>query len=153
MEKNNISKLNCWDTSQQEISRNLKEIWNDHCFADVTLAFDDEVQIKTNRTLLAAISPVLRGAMKSVSGHNSCIFLFGMESSTVKSLLEFVYQENINIEKDKLEHFLNTARKLKINGFIEANEAEHKKVDNVNVGISPRNLPDESIEIKKALIY
>ena len=150
MEKRNIAKLN-WDTSQQEINRNLKQIWNDQCFTDVTLAFDDEVQIKTNRTLLAAISPVLRGAMKSVSGHNSCIFLFGMESSTVKSLLEFVYQENINIEKDKLEHFLNTARKLKINGFIEANEAEHKKVDNVNVGISPRNLPDESIEIKKGI--
>ena len=141
-----------WDTSQQEIIRNLKQIWNDQSFTDVTLAFDDEVQIKTNRTLLAAISPVLRGAMKSVSGHNSCIFLFGMESSVVKSLLEFVYQENINIEKHKLEHFLNTARKLKINGFIEeANEAEHKKVDNVNVGISPRNLPDESIEIKKGI--
>ena len=151
MANSNIAKLN-WDTSQQEIIRNLKQIWNDQCFTDVTLAFDDEVQIKTNRTLLAAISPVLRGAMKSVSGHNSCIFLFGMESSTVKSLLEFVYQENINIEKDKLEHFLNTARKLKINGFIEeANEAEHKKVDNVNVGISPRNLPDESIEIKKGI--
>ena len=61
-------------------------------------------------------------------------------------------KKNINIEKHKLEHFLNTARKLKINGFIEeANEAEHKKVDNVNVGISPRNLPNESIEIKKGI--
>ena len=145
MEKRNIAKLN-WDTSQQEINRNLKQIWNDQCFTDVTLAFDDEVQIKTNRTLLAAISPVLRGAMKSVSGHNSCIFLFGMDSSTVKSLLEFVYQENINIEKDKLENFINTATKLKIKGFIEANEEE---VD--NVVISASSVPNESIEIKKGI--
>ena len=148
MESSNFVKLN-WDShsTQHQIIRNLKQIWNDQSFTDVTLAFDDEVKIQANRTLLAAISPVLRGATKSVIGHNSCIFLFGLESSSVKSLLEFVYREEISIEKNKLENFLSTAQILKINGFIEPNEAEHKNMD--DVAISPSNLQEESLEIKK----
>ena len=143
MESSDFVKLN-WDSTKPQIIRNLKQIWNDQSFTDVTLAFDDEVKIQTNRTLLAAISPILRGATKSITGHNSCIFLFGLKSSSVKSLLEFVYKEEISIEKNKLENFLSTAQILKINGFIEPNEDEHK-----NVEISPSNVSEESIDIKE----
>ena len=58
-----------------------------------------------------------------------------------------VYREEISIEKNKLENFLSAAQILKINGFIEPNEAEHKNMD--DVAISPSNLQEESLEIKK----
>ena len=122
MDVSSYIKLN-WDSSQHQIVGNLKQIWEDQNFTDVTLAFDDDVQIKTNRTLLAAVSPVLRGALKSVSGFNSCIFLYGLESSLMKCLLDFVCFEEISIQKENLDNFINTATKLKINGFMEPSES------------------------------
>ena len=125
MDVSSYIKLN-WDSSQHQIVGNLKQIWEDQNFTDVTLAFDDDVQIKTNRTLLAAVSPVLRGALKSVSGFNSCIFLYGLESSLMKCLLDFVCFEEISIQKENLDKFINTATKLKINGFMEPSESNQK---------------------------
>ena len=131
MDGSSYVKLN-WDSSKHQIVGNLKQIWEDETFTDVTLAFDDDVQIKTNRTLLAAVSPVLRGALKSVSGVNSCIFLFGLESSLMKSLLDFVCLEEIDIQKENLDKFINTATKLKINGFMEPPESNQKHEINKN---------------------
>ena len=125
MDVSSYVKLN-WDSSQHQIVGNLKQIWEDQNFTDVTLAFDDDVQIKTNKTMLAAVSPVLRGALKSVSGLNACIFLYGLESSLIKSLLDFVCFEEISIQKENLDKFINTATKLKINGFMEPPESNQK---------------------------
>ena len=44
-------KLN-WDNYPENLLNNLKTLWSDNGFNDVTLAFDDESQFNVNRTLL-----------------------------------------------------------------------------------------------------
>ena len=52
--------------------------------------------------------------------------MFGIESSLVKSLLDFVFFGEINIEKDKLEGFVKIANKFQIDGFtFEGQQTDH----------------------------
>ena len=109
-------KLN-WDKCPENLLNNLKTLWSDNGFNDVTLAFDDESQFNVNRTLLAALSPHLKSILRKVQGHKPWLYMFGLDSSLVKSLLDFVFFGEINIEKDKLEGFVKIANKLQIDGF------------------------------------
>ena len=111
-------KLN-WDTASAQLLTSLKEVWADDGFSNVTLVFEDESCIKTNRTLLAAVSPVMRHFLKMNTATNCQILMFGMESSMVRALLDFIFTEEICIEQEKLELFCSTASKLKVDGFIE----------------------------------
>ena len=119
-------KLN-WATSSAQLLVSLKQIWTDDGFSNITLTFEDESEIKTNRTLLAALSPVMRNFLKQgKETQNSQIFMFGIESSIMKALLEFIFTEEICIEQERLDLFFSTASKLKVNGFTaEDNKKEH----------------------------
>ena len=119
-------KLN-WDTASAQMLTSLKEIWADEGFLNITLAFEDESVIHTNRTLLAAISPVMRSFLKGDNTPNSKLLMFGMESSMVRALLDFIFIEEICIEQEKLDLFFRTASKLKVNGFMEgkSNKKQH----------------------------
>ena len=109
-------KLNL-DQCSENLLKNLKILWSDNGFNDVTLAFDDESQFNVNRTLLAALSPHLKSILRKVQGHKPWLYMFGLESSLVKSLLDFVFFGEISIEKNKLESFVKMANKLQIDGF------------------------------------
>ena len=118
-------KLN-WENCSENLLNNLKTLWSDNCFNDVTLVFDDESQLNVNRTLLAALSPHLRSILNKVQGYRPWLYMFGIESSLVKSLLDFVFFGEINIEKDKLEGFVKIANKFQIDGFtFEGQQTDH----------------------------
>ena len=111
-----IIHLNCDDFPSQ-ITDNLKHLSGDPDFADVTLAFEDDTRISGNKIVLSAISPVLRNTLKKLPGPNPCVLLFGMNSNIVKSLLDFVFMGQIDIQKDCLDGFLQIANLLQIKGF------------------------------------
>ena len=115
----NTVKLN-WASASAQLLTSLKEVWTDDGFSNVTLAFEDESFIQTNRTLLAAVSPVMKQFLKMNSAPNCQILMFGLESSMVRALLDFIFTEEICIEQDKLEMFFGTASKLKVDGFMES---------------------------------
>ena len=115
----NTVKLN-WESASAHLLTSLKEVWSDDGFSNVTLAFEDESFFQTNRTLLAAVSPVMRQFLKMNTAPNCQILMFGLESSMVRALLDFIFTEEICIEQDKLERFFATASKLKVDGFMES---------------------------------
>ena len=124
-------KLN-WQTASAQLLISLKEIWANDCFSNVTLTFEDGTVIQSNRTLLAALSPVMRNILEGKDSQNSKILMFGIDPSTMEALLDFVLTEEICIEQEKLDLFLSTATKLKVCGFMEDNiENVTEKSDDV----------------------
>ena len=121
-------KLN-WDTASAQLLTNLKEVWTDHGFSNVTLAFEDESSIQTNRTLLAAISPVMKHFLKLNKASDCQILMLGIESSMVRALLDFIFTEEICMDQEKLELFFETASKLKVDGFTERGMTKNYQVD------------------------
>ena len=63
------------------------------------------------------------------TSHTSQILMFGIESSMVRSLLDFIFNEELCMEQEKLELFFGTASKLKIDGFMETAQTEMKQSD------------------------
>ena len=113
-------KLN-WQTASAQLLIGLKEIWANDGFSNVTLTFEDGTVIQSNRTLLAALSPVMRNFLQGKESQNSKILMFGIDPSTMEALLDFVLTEEICLEQEKLDLFLSTATKLKVCGFMEDN--------------------------------
>ena len=137
-------KLN-WASSSAQLLESLKEIWASDGFSNITLTFEDESEIFTNRILLAALSPVMRNFLQGKESQNSKIFMFGIDSSTMKSLIDFIYTEEICIEQEKLDMLLSTASKLKVNGFMEAMKdmpAENTGHDTLN---DPQHEPKQEL--------
>ena len=116
-----------WETASAQLLTSLKEVWADDGFSNVTLVFEDESFIQTNRTLLAAISPVMRNFLKMNAAPNCHILMFGIESSMVRALLDFIFTEEICIQQEKLELFFSTATKLKVDGFMERENTEKQQ--------------------------
>ena len=56
------------------------------------------------------------------------IFLSGISSGNINSLLEYIYEGKIEIRKEQLESFLETAKKLKITSLILSVECDGEKV-------------------------
>ena len=121
-------KLN-WDTASAQLLTNLKEVWTDHGFSNVTLAFEDESSIQTNRTLLAAVSPVMKHFLKLNKTSDCQILMLGIESSMVRALLDFIFTEEICMDQEKLKLFFETASKLKVDGFTERGMTKNYQVD------------------------
>ena len=117
-------KLN-WDTASAQLLTNLKAVWTDNVFSNVTLAFEDESSIQTNRTLLAAVSPVMKQFLKLNTASNCHILMLGIESYMVRALLDFIFTEEICMEQEKLELFFETASKLKVDGFMKRGLTEN----------------------------
>ena len=89
-------KLN-WEEGSVQLIDTLKKLWTDEGFTDVTLVFDDEQTIGVNSTLLAAISPIFKNVIRRRNHQNPYLFLFGVDSMSVKLLLEFIFGGEINI--------------------------------------------------------
>merc|ERR1712126_745384 len=106
-----------WADFSANLLDSLRETWSDDSFSDVTLVFDDETRIGANRTLLASISPLFKNVLKTKSSQNPYFFMFGLDSTMVKFLLDFVCTGQTEISKESLELFLTTAEKLKLKAF------------------------------------
>ena len=69
-----------WNDYPSSFSDSAKEMMNDKDFMDVTLAFDDEEQIRSNKFMLSICSPFFRRIFKRNSHIHPLIYLKGMKS-------------------------------------------------------------------------
>jgi len=106
-----------WDNCSEQLIDTLKKLWTDEGFTDVTLVFDDGQTIGVNSTLLAAISPIFKNAIRGRHNQNPYFFMFNMDSMSIKSLLQFIFGGEVHILETELDKFMETARKLKVTGF------------------------------------
>ena len=115
-----------WKTFFEGITSEFRELRKDSDFNDVTLAFDDGQFIETNKLIVSACSPVLRGIIKrnSVSskhGHQM-IYLSGFDSSLLTLLVDFMYQGEIKVSSRDINSFLEAANRLKVQGLATPTE-------------------------------
>ena len=73
-------------------------------FADVTLVFDDKIKIRVHKNILAACSPVFRDIFQIEN--SSIIFLKGINSSEMESILEFSYLGEATSFQEQIENLL-----------------------------------------------
>ena len=118
-----------WNDFEKNISGALKELKEEDELYDVTLACDGGGEFPAHRLVLAACSQVLRQVIcrKSLlrgNQHQQVIYLRGVNSPDLQSVLNFMYLGEVNIAQDHLNSFLAIAEELQVKGLTQSEEGE-----------------------------
>ena len=94
-----------WNEFQSSVCGSFRDIREDDDFSDVTLVSDDEKQIKANKVILSASSPVLRSIFKANKHSHPIIVLRGFRSNCLEYLLDFIYLGEAKVAQEHLKDF------------------------------------------------
>ena len=135
-----------WNDFQANYSESLRDLRGDQEFSDVTLACDGDVQIEAHKIILSASSPFFRSILKKNKHPHPLIFLKGLRNALLVSILDFIYDGEVNISHEDLNEFLAAAEDLKVKGLSEENKlpTQYKPIEKVNEVLIPtikRNIP------------
>ena len=100
----------------------MKELMMSSDFADVTLVCEDKKQIKAHRNILSACSPVFKEILQIDGSPSSIIYLRGVGSSHMESLLQFIYIGEATIPQDQINEFLSLAKSFDLKDLSEDSE-------------------------------
>ena len=104
---------------------NLRE-GND--FTDVTLACEDGKQIEAHKVILASSSPFFQNILKRNKHPHPLIYMKGVRSDDLSSVVDFLYCGEANVFQANLETFLALAEELQLQGLMgKANDGELKR--------------------------
>ena len=115
-----------WKEFQQCASQSFKDHYNSEEYSDVTLACDDDKQIKTHKMVLSASSPFFQKILRNNPHQHPLIYLKGVNYDSLRSLLMFMYLGETKVTEDELKPFLDAADELKIKGLSENNSSSNR---------------------------
>ena len=123
-----------WNDFQSTISQSFKKLQVEKDFVNVTLISDDEVQLQAHKVVLSASSPFFKNVLKKSPHEHPLIYLNGLSSTSIRFILDYVYQGEVQIYQDQLHSFLDAAENLKISGLTgapESTELKNEKTEHI----------------------
>ena len=109
-EKLNIT----WHTFTNHYRDMLQDLMISNEFADLTLVSDDRKYFKAHKIVLCASSRVLKNIIHDNPSSSPLLYLRGVHSQEVESILQFVYLGKATFYGDRINEFLNVAKSLEI---------------------------------------
>ena len=135
-----------WNQFTESAKGAFKNLWKSGDFTDVTLACADGEQVKAHKVILSSCSPVLRNILLNNSHQHPLIYMKGFEMEYIKSLLQFVYTGEVEIENEILAMFLKIADELQISGLTKIIDLKQNQEDHsLQKGTSARKKNLEKI--------
>ena len=103
-----------WQAYSDHLKAMMKELMMNEDFSDVTLVTEDKKQIKANRNILHACSPVFRDILKKENNSNTVMYLRGIQFSEMESIMQFIYLGEATFYEERMDEFLAVAKSLEI---------------------------------------
>jgi len=110
-----------WNEFENSISGAFKELRNEKEFFDVTLACDDD-QLQAHKVILSACSPFFRNILRRNKHDHPLLYLKGVKYADLVSVLNFMYQGQVNVAQEELNSFLAVAEELRVRGLSQNND-------------------------------
>ena len=111
-----------------DIKQVFKSIRHEDSLSDVTLVCGDEV-IKAHKVVLCSASEFFRNLFRKCEKDNPVIVLKMSDLPQLSSLLDFLYEGEVEIEQDNLQTFLSTAAELRIKGLTQNDSKQDEDPD------------------------
>merc|ERR1719315_724529 len=136
-----------WDDFQKNHSESLRDLRGDQEFSDVTLACEGDIQIQAHKIILSASSPFFKSVLMKNKHPHPLLFLKGLKNSLLASILDFIYDGEVNIAHEDLNEFLAAAEDLKVKGLSEENKMPTpinpiRKSNDILIPTLQRNIPE-----------
>ena len=80
-----------WDQFESNLGSKFADLRAGEHFSDVTLVSEDGQVVKAHKVLLSATSPLLEAILKSQDHPKPLIFMRGVHTDVLNSLLDFIY--------------------------------------------------------------
>jgi len=137
-----------WSKFETQTKNVFNNLMSDTDFLDVTLVTDDDKQIKAHKVILSASSPFFRKILSLNPHPHPLLYLKGVSSSSLGSILQFMYLGEVNIALDNLDAFLQASEDLKVIGMLDMNQEDQSNITgNEHVAKRPRiEEPEVDIE-------
>merc|ERR1711915_853975 len=82
-----------------------------------TLACDDGEQISAHKIILSSSSGVFEKILAKNPDKHMLLYLRGLSVNDLKSLLQFIYLGEVNLEENKVDEFLMIASEFQVRGL------------------------------------
>lgn len=111
-----------WNGFQSNILSNVKELYKDEGLSDVTLVSDGQC-FKAHKVILSANSSVFKSIFQQNPHKDPIIVLHDINTASLRTLLTFMYNGEVNVTEEFLPVLLKTADTLRICGLSTGSEA------------------------------
>merc|ERR1719370_2875505 len=133
-----------WDQFESNLGSKFADLRGGGHFSDVTLVSEDGQVVKAHKVLLSATSPLLEAILKSQDHSKPLIFMRGVHTDVLNSLLDFIYFGQVEITGGQLEEFMSLAGDLKVKGLSKEENVTCEPV--VQLVNEPEKLPLEPMD-------
>ena len=116
-----------WNDFQENLNSAFEALRNYEDFSDVTLVCEDGTQVETHKVILASSSPFFMEILKKNKHPHPLIFMRGLKTDILISLVDFLYFGEANVDQEHLEDFLALAEELRLKGMTAAAERNETK--------------------------
>merc|ERR1712126_804151 len=126
----NMSEKFClkWNDFSSNASKSFGSFRNEDYLHDVTLVSDDQQQVTGHKLVLSASSGYFKSIFKNNKASNPFLCLEGVTSNDLNNILDYIYNGEVQIYQERLDTFLNTAQRFKIEGLLgEGNEVKEEQ--------------------------
>ncbi|XP_049864963.1 zinc finger protein 131-like [Pectinophora gossypiella] len=110
-----------WNGYQSNILSNVKELFKDEGLSDVTLV-SEGLSFKAHKVILSANSSVFRTIFQQNPHKDPIIVLHDINTASLRTLLTFMYNGEVNVTEEFLPVLLKTAETLRICGLSTGSE-------------------------------
>ncbi|XP_023323918.1 zinc finger protein 131 isoform X4 [Eurytemora carolleeae] len=127
-----------WNNYQAHLVTAFESLLGESDFVDVTLGVEGR-RLSAHKMLLSACSPYFRELLKGNPCQHPIIVLRDIRYDDLHSLLQFMYNGEVNVAQDQLNSFLKSAESLKIRGLTDnADDQSEQSKDSTTL---PPNVP------------
>ena len=115
-----------WNDFQQNISKSFKSLRCENNFFDVTLVGDDENLVSAHRVVLSSSSSCeyFKNILQVTKHGHPILCNEGVPGSDLNQILDYMYNVEVQIYQDQIDHFLNIAKRMKLEGLLETHIAK-----------------------------
>ena len=103
-----------WHTFSEYIKLMFKDLYQEGRYTDVTLVSDDQTQFKAHKIVLSACSPVFKKIIDSNPSQHPLIYLRGIQSYEMESVLQFMYLGEGKFYQERMGEFIKVAKDLEM---------------------------------------
>ena len=111
-----------WHTYTDHLREMLHDMMVSNDLTDVTLVSEDKKHFKAHKVVLSACSTVFREIIGDNYNSNPVIYLRGIQSYEVESILQFIYLGQATFDQKRMNEFLNVGKSLEIKEICKNNE-------------------------------
>merc|ERR1712150_22696 len=130
-----------WDTFSDHLKLTFKDLYDQGRYADVTLVSDDQTQFNAHKIVLSACSPVFKKIIDSNPSQHPLIYLRGIQSYEMESILQFMYLGEGKFYHERMREFLRVAQDLEVKEISDGVELPSEEAEET----VEENIPEESI--------